>query len=316
MPARLKTQGYHRLAIWGGNVNMGNQFAWARQWYDEVDFDIPGNESGFYYNRGDAETFRVLQEHITRNDRAAPGRPQFIFVATAGTHGPFTTAQSVFSRPEDAAEAAPFRTNPDTDRAENYDNMLRLLDRQVGLLREFLATRPRARNTVLIVCGDHSVSVTERVEYAIRNFPTDGAVWTTAMVHGPERLVGAPRTVDFSASAADLMPTILALAGDHRPTAAMGADLFGPLPPEKRFAVAVREDGFRLDRNGWSLFVNAADPAEYFVHRSFEDRERTRVSDPGGPFTAQDARDLHAAMQAWSWFIEQDRVWSARAIAP
>jgi hypothetical protein len=96
----------------------------------------------------------------------------------------------------------------------------------------------------------------------------------------------------------------------------MGADLFGPLPPEKRFAVAAREDGYRLDRNGWSLFVNAVDPADYFVHRSFEDLERTKVSDPGGPFTAQDARDLHAAMQAWSWFIEQNRVWPPRPAAP
>ena len=316
LPARLKAQGYHRLAIWGGNVNMGNQFAWARQWYDEVDYAIAGNENGFYYSRGDAETFRVLKEHISQADQTAPGRPQFIFVATAGTHGPFTTANAVFHDPADEAEAAPFNTFPDKDRADNYDHMLRLLDRQIGLFVDFLARRPRARNTVLIVCGDHSVSVTERVQYGIHDFPMDGAVWTSAVIHGPERLVGPPRTVDFSASSVDLMPTILALAGDRRPTAAMGADLFAPLPPEQRFAVAVREDGYRLDRNGWSLFVNAVDPSDYFVHRSFQDLERTKVSDPGSPFTAQDARDLHAAMQGWSWFIEQNRVWSGQPATP
>ena len=315
LPLRLKAQGYHALAIWGGNVNMGNQFAWARQWYDEVDYAIAGNEHGFYHSRGDAETFRVLKQHIAAADHASPGRPQFIFVATAGTHGPFTATDAVFSDPADAAEAAPFRAFSNNDRTENYDNMLRLLDRQIGLLRDFLATRPRARNTVLIICGDHSVSIGERVEYLIRDFPTDGAVWTTAIVHGPERLVGLPRTVDFSASATDIMPTLLALAGDHRPTAAIGADLFGSLPPERRMAIAVREDGYRLDRNGWSLFVSAVDPAEYFVHRSFQYSLRTRVIEPGGPFTAQDARDLHAAVQAWSWLIERDRVWPPAAAA-
>ena len=315
LPLRLMDLGYRRVAIWGGNVNMGNQFAWARQWYDEVDYDIPGNEGGFYYSRGDAETLRVLEEHIRRNDRTAPHQPQFLFVATAGTHGPFTSAYQVFARPEDRAEAAPFVTYPDKDRADYYDHMLHLFDRHLGQFLEFLATRPRAKNTVLIVCGDHSVSVTERVDYAIRNYPMDGAIWTTALIQGPERLVGPPRTLDFSASAVDLMPTVLALAGDRRPTAAMGADLFGALPAEKRFAVAVREDGFRVDRNGWSLFVNAADPADYFVQRSFVDGERPKASEPGGPFTAQDARDLHAALQAWSWLIEQDRVWATPATA-
>jgi len=77
----------------------------------------------------------------------------------------------------------------------------------------------------------------------------------------------------------------------------------------------VREDGYRLDRNGWSLFVSAVDPAEYFVHRSFQYSLRTRVIEPGGPFTAQDARDLHAAVQAWSWLIERDRVWPPASAA-
>ncbi len=315
-PARLRSRGYHTLAIWGGNVNMGNQYVWARQWYDEVDYQIAGNVPRFYHPRGDAETFRVLQDHLAKRDRESPGQPQFVFVATGGTHGPFTAAGAVFSHPEDAAEAAPFSTYPDKDRADNYDNMLRLFDRHLGRFMDYLATRPRARNTILILCGDHSVSITERVAYSVRNFPTDGAVWTTALVHGPAPLVGPPRTVEITASAVDIMPTVLAFAGDRGATAAMGADLFGPLPPEKRRAVAVREDGYRLDRDGWSLYVSAADPASYFAHRSFPDGELTTTSDPGSPFTAQDALDLHAAVQGWSWLIEQNRVWSPRAAAP
>jgi hypothetical protein len=78
----------------------------------------------------------------------------------------------------------------------------------------------------------------------------------------------------------------------------------------------VREAGYRLDRAGWTLFVSADDPADYFVHRSFQSEPRSRASDPGGPFTAQDARELHAAIQGWSWLIEQNRVWSADWVTP
>jgi arylsulfatase A-like enzyme len=307
LPARLKDFGYHRLAIWGGNAAIANELAWARRWYDDVDYQITGNGQAYHHSRGDAETFRVLMEHIEHADQTQPGRPQFIFVATAGTHGPFTATQSFFSSAEDRAEAAPFEGEFAEDREDNYDHMLHLLDRQIGRLREFLAKRARRDNTLLIICGDHSVAIGRRASYTIQGFPVDGTVWTSALLHGSPRLIGSPRTETFPSSQVDLMPTILALIGDTRPTAAMGADLLASLPPEQRFAVSIRDDGYRLDRAGWSLFVSEADPADYFVHRSFQDVARSRASDPGGPFKSKDARDLHAAVQAWSWLIEQNR---------
>lgn len=309
LPARLQSLGYRRLAIWGGNAAMANQLAWAKTWYEEVDYEIEGNALEFHHSRGDAETFRVLREHLERNDRAEPARPQFIFVATAGTHGPFSAAKSYFSRPEDRAEAAPFLQEPGTDREENYLAMLRLLDRQIGRLREFLATRARRDHTVLIVCGDHGIALGESTAYDIRGYPLDGVMWTGALLHGPAALVGRPRHETFPASQVDIMPTVLALAGDRRPSSAMGVSLLAPVPAAQRQAIAVRDDGYRLDRDGWSLYVSAADPGDYFVHRSFQAGPRTRASDPGSPFAAADARELHAAIHAWSWVIEENRAW-------
>lgn len=316
LPARLKDMGYHHTAIWGGNVAMANQLFWVRQWYDEGDYQFEGNALDFHHNRGDAETFRVWMENLAQADRAAPGRPQFIFVATAGTHGPFTAARAVFTRPEDRAEAAPFMIETRENRVENYDSTLRLLDRQIGRLRRVLATRPRARDTVLVICGDHSVHLSGNASPDVFGFPFHGVVWTSALIYADARLVGPPRVENFPASEVDVMPTILALAGDRRPTAAMGADLFAPLPPGKRVAVSVREDGYRLDRGDGSLFVSAADPAAYFVRHSFSHDYLARKSEPGGPFTARDARDLHAGIQAWSWLIEQNRVWSPAILPP
>ncbi|PTX91680.1 sulfatase-like hydrolase/transferase [Opitutus sp. ER46] len=309
LPARLRMRGYHTTAIWGCDAGFGNEEAWARRWYDDVDVLLPANRLGLAPIRGDAETFRVLREHMADGDRLRPGTPQFYFVANAGTHGPFTTAGAYFSDPADQQEAAPYAGQHQGDRAENFDAMLGLLDRQIGRLRAFFATRPRANRTVILICGDHSVSIAEPVADDIAAFPLDSTVWTAALLYGPGDLVGPPRVEAFPASQVDVMPTLLGLVGDTAPTAAMGVSLLAPIPAHERIAVAIRETGFRLDRTGWSLFVDATDPTNTFIHRSFSDLPRTRASEGSGPFLPGDAQALYAAVHAWSWLIEQDRVW-------
>jgi len=318
LPPRLRELGYRCITIWGGDVSFGNVLPWCSRWFDEVDCAISPDRIFGPCRRGDAEIVRVLIEKIREHDRANPGQPLFVSLMTAGMHGPFTTANQYFSRPEDAREAAPYAVEALTDTVENYRHMLVLFDRQLPALREFLASRPRRDNTVLFVLGDHATPLDEHADDDIRDFPLDSTVWTTALVQGPERLVGRPRVETFACGEMDFMPTVLRLAGDARPTAAMGGDLLAPIPGSGRSAIAVRAAGYRLDRAGWSLFVAAGDPGRWFARRSFQDGRFTGVSEPGGPFTEADARRLHESVQTWSWLVEQDRVWrpGAESAAP
>jgi Arylsulfatase A and related enzymes len=69
--------------------------------------------------------------------------------------------------------------------------------------------------------------------------PENDNIWTTAIIAGPERLVGPPRRILAPASHVDMLPHVLALVGDRRPSAALGSDLFGPPRNGMRSAMAV-----------------------------------------------------------------------------
>lgn len=306
LPVRLGALGYQRTAIWGGNAMMDNELAWSRRWYDTIDYQNEINRWDFKQRRSDAETVDALIEHLRRVDEAKTGRPQFYYVATAGMHEPFTAEPFRLEDVINRSEAAPYDPVTMGDREKNYRTMLRELDRQVGRLADFLATRARRDNTVLLICGDHGVLLNEAVDYARRTYPVDGFVWTGALLHGSPTLVGPSRVVSFAASQVDVMPTLLALAGDDGPTAAIGVNLLDAQADGVRQAIAVREDGYRLDRDGWTLLVNAHDPSDFEVRPSFG-----MDAEGDSPFSVEDARALHEGVRAWSWLIEQDRVWPA-----
>jgi hypothetical protein len=102
-----------------------------------------------------------------------------------------------------------------------------------------------------------------------------------------------------------MLPTILAFAGDRRPSAALGANLFGPPRASARSAVAVRPGGIRLDRDGYSVIVDARLPF----------RETTRPAFPGIAAPNREAPEvtadrLTAIVDTWSYLIEHNRVWN------
>lgn len=304
LPVRLGALGYQRTAIWGGNPVMDNELDWTRRWYDEVDYQADANRWEYQRRRSDAETVDALIEHLRRADAAAVRRPQFLYVATAGMHEPFTAGSLRLETVVNRSEAQDYDPATMGDREGNYRRMLGELDRQVGRLAAFLRTRARRDHTVLLICGDHGVLLGEAVAHARRTYPVDGFVWTGAVLHGAPELVGLPRVETFPASQADVMPTLLALAGDDGPTAAVGVNLLDQDAGLARQAIAVREDGFRLDRGDWTLLVNARDAADFEVRPRFGGEP-----EEAAPLTADDAQLLHEAVLGWSWLVEQDRVW-------
>ncbi len=54
LPARLRSHGYRTMALWGGNPSFDNQLGFARRWYDEVDYELPGNGGFYFHTRPDS----------------------------------------------------------------------------------------------------------------------------------------------------------------------------------------------------------------------------------------------------------------------
>ena len=291
LPSRLREFGYDTTYI-GADPHFDHQDHWLPAWYATV-IDLVAN--------GEAPTDRNILERgigeIRHHDAAAPGTPLFEFISTYSTHYPFRLPDDAGERPLPTSEALEPR----------YRQVLTYTDREIGRLMAFLETRERHNRTILIVLGDHGFYLDLR---RTSGLPENDNIWTTAIVAGPERLVGPPRRILAPASHVDMLPTVLALVGDRRPSAALGSDLLGSPRNGMRSAMAVRPGGVRLDREGASILVDARTPTLAISRVSFPGVMPATVS--AAPLSAASLTDLVAD---WSYLIERNRVWSPSFLA-
>ncbi len=313
LPKRLKDFGYTTLAFWGSNPSFDNQLAWARRWYDHLDFELPENELLVTQRINDRMIVDRLLDKIETHDANHPGKPIFAYVATTGTHYPYTLEDSYFTPITAFGDADRVSTGGIEDIQTRYNITLKNLDFHIGRVVDALAKRNKKDNTLIVVIGDHADNTNENVAPQMRGYPVDYRVWTSALVYGPERLIGqTPRRESFPASHVDLMPTLLNIIGDHRPSAIMGTDLFAPLPQQQRTAIAIREGGFRIDRGDYSLYVSQNNPNAFWVAKSFEPKAEFIPSLDGTPFQPEEPRKWHERIYYMSYLIEKNRVWSEK----
>lgn len=301
IPLRLRARGYHTMALWGGNPSFDNQLTWARRWYDEQLFDQPVNRLFYFKTMPDHLLMDRFIDRVRAHDAATPAQPFFAYVASNGTHTPYDLEEGA---------AVPADPTPSENRQRRYDLVLANIDAQIGRVLRFLESRPRARNTVIVVTGDHADRTTEEIDERWRGMPVDPFVHTAAILYGPERLVGAPRRENFTASHVDLMPTILAMTNDAGPTATLGHDLLRPIPDAQRFSVSINGRGYRLDRNGYTLLVAQNDSARAFAFKSFPDGPPRVVPLAETPFRADEPRRLIEMLRYWTSLVERNKVWN------
>lgn len=295
LPLRLRSRGYHTMALYGGNPGFDNQLMWARRWYDEIDYELPGNGLFYFHTRSDSLVMDHFIRRVQAHDARAPSQPLFAYVASNGTHTPYV--------PEDGS------ARPGEGPAERYARCLRNLDARLGRVLDYLATRRRAGNTVIVVIGDHSDKTDESFDERLRGLPVDAFVWTGALIHGPARLVGPPRREEFAASHVDLFPTVLSWVGDDAPRVTVGHDLFAPMAATPRTAVSVNSRGYREDRDGFTMIVDRTNVTEPIVYRSFPRQAPEPLPLAGTPFAPGDAQQLVQRMEYWTSLIEANRVW-------
>jgi arylsulfatase A-like enzyme len=308
LPLRLHDAGYRTVSLFGSNPSFDNILVWARRWYDRQIFELPENTVLYTRRMSDAQIVDRLLEVVADHDRETPERPLFVFAATAGTHKPYTLEDSYFVPLTAAGDADRVSTGGIVDPEARYKIVLANLDREIGRLLAALDRRPRHANTLIVVVGDHAHSTTEVLGDELKGLPTDDSVWTSAILAGPTRLLGrTPRRETFACSQADLMPTILAMVGDDRATAAMGTDLFDEEAP--RTAVAIREAGYRLDKAGFSLLVRSDRPASYWTDRPFQAVDAFSTTLEGTPFSPADIATLDLRARYLSYLIERNRIW-------
>jgi Sulfatase len=288
VPPRLRTLGYDTVYV-GADPHFDNQAQWLSRWYaTTVDLVRSGTTA-----TDRAIVSRAIDEFRKHDDRT-DGQPLFAFVSTYSTHYPFTLPADAGEPAVPASEGLPAQ----------YRQTLRYTDREVGRLLDFLSSRAKRERTITIVLGDHGFYTDLRQTSGL---PRNDNVWTTAIINGPPDLVGAPRRIVEPASHVDMLPTILALVGDRRPTAALGANVFAAPRGPSRSALAIRPGGWRFDSDGYSLIIDARAPNVGERDVAFPQLGQPPARGGTGRLDVPGLTDL---VDDWSYLIERDRVWN------
>ncbi|MDJ0893582.1 MAG: sulfatase-like hydrolase/transferase [Alphaproteobacteria bacterium] len=135
-----------------------------------------------------------------------------------------------------------------------YDVTLAMVDEQVGRLLRLLDLHDLARDTVLVVTGDHGIEAGAPA----RPFKSDmSRAFYDEFIHVPFFAHGsgiAPEEIDGLASHLDLAPTILEIAGSAVPESFQGASLFRRRTNHPAFVVSENAGNGRCDMAEKTLF--------------------------------------------------------------
>jgi hypothetical protein len=280
LSARLRSIGYRSVRV-EDDPNFGDEAHWIRQSFDEW---IAFTDGGLPAER---QMVTKIAQFFAAHDRERPQQPIFLDWKTANPHMPYDVPGDP---PGSRADASP---------KKNYPRSLLTVDTAIGDLLAVLDRRSRAANTIVIVLGDHSNWVESSHTTAL---PNNEMVWTGAMIAGSPDWIGPARRDPAHASQVDVMPTVLALVGDYRPTAALGRDLLAASPLRPPQAVAVRPGGLRLDEGGTTLLVDRR-----HIHGALRTSAFEGEPQPAGTV---DGATLARYAETWSLLIEQNRVWN------
>lgn len=195
-----------------------------------------------------------------------------------------------------------------------YYGAVSYIDDQVGRLRALIERLGFADDTIIVVTSDHGESLGERGLWYKRNH-FEASIRVPLIVHAPGRFSPARRGENVSL--VDLLPTLLAMAGDRD-----GADLIEPIDGRSLMGLIdgsddtwdnvayaeVMSDGlpqpvFMVRRDGLKLIIGPDQPAQLFDPVADPDEMTDLADDPA-----------HAEAKA-AMIAEYERVWDTEAIA-
>ena len=109
---------------------------------------------------------------------------------------------------------------------DKYDSEVEFTDRHVGLVLDFIAKQPWAKNTAIVITADHGEGFGEHKRYRHGFELWEMLIHVPLMISAPG---ATPRRIDVPRSGIDLAPTILELTGAPAEATFQGKSLVGEL---------------------------------------------------------------------------------------
>ncbi len=292
-PLRPQDQGFEHV-VWhrGGGVGQGPDY-WGNDYFDDT-YEVNGEYREFEGYCTDV-WFREATAFIEDDD----DRPFFVYPTTNAPHGPYLVPESY---------EAPYRDAGVPPTMAKFYGMITNIDENLGRLRDTLAARSLARNTIVIFMTDNGTAAGaapgRQEEGSWRGFNAgmrgqkgseyDGGHRVPCFVHWPAGELTGGRDVNELSAHIDILPTLVELCGLRR-------EVRRPLDGVS-FAAALRARGGVP--SGRTLFVHSQrveHPEKWRKSAVMTDRWRLVngtelydvVEDPG---QATDIADVHAAV--------------------
>ncbi len=233
-------QGYDKYYMIGGNSGWANMNALIRQSIDDIQLyeerhwnspmvDVWGISDLDLFKESD----RLLREQ-------GEGKPFFAYIQTAGNHRPFTIPKQ-----NDGFEALDLpleKVQGAGSRSVAQYNAVRLLDFNIGRLMEIAKEGDWYDNTIFVMFGDHNTRIAQ-IPHMLPAYEKLGLESNNVplLIHAPKLL--EPRVIEEAVGLADLLPTVLGMAGMEFRNGAMGRDIQQPAPEGERVVPLVLREG-------------------------------------------------------------------------
>ena len=259
----LKQQGYRTGLFHGGHFTYTRKDAFFKHRQYDVMRDGAALHSRKKYKRVSwgTDDRAVIDDALAWLDQGSSHpNPFFLHLIFLAPHEPYEVKDA----------PTPFPTKEAKDR---YRNATYLIDSQVGRLWDYLKSKGKADDTLLVLVGDHGESFGEhRGDFMHGGRIYETAVRTPLMLVNPQLFSGkrTPRIGNHT----DLVPTILDAVGLVKPPRHQGASLLRDYKPHmiyfygdwQRHYLGLRDGEWKyiytVDRDQHELFDLTKDPRE------------------------------------------------------
>ena len=174
------------------------------------------------------------------NENTETKKPFYLYLNLYRSHFPYALSDQTHKifLPSDLPTNASYGDYPRSliPIAKNsYYNSLHSIDQLLKEFFEKLEKMKLAKNTIVVVFGDHGESFGENDQLCHGFLPVESQSRITLLIHGPKHLV-QPTEDDYPASLIDVVPSVLGILGFPKYEILQGVNLFSKVrvPKEQR----------------------------------------------------------------------------------
>lgn len=286
LPEILGDAGYHRIVLSAAEPSFDNFTPWFEKWFDVSEYNPSVN------------TDVPLAERFVEMYESRPlDKPLYFEWINFVTHTPFNVPKS-YATPAETSDA-------------RYGQAVAYVDSAIGIILNTIEKSPRAKETIIVVTGDHSIANGKAQKKSDELGAANSTyTWTTLIWAG----AGVPDStlITKPVSHADYAPTVLNLLGINATNNFVGHPLFENDRQHKVFSfrqdfAIMRNDSIAIfAQNGNNAFAHARkqsnivdwDTTETIGGFIAEERINTNVS--------SEATSILEAMDSWTWILDKN----------